>query len=77
MRWRLVVRMITGPGMRVEAVKEIIGRDGFVAVSNRGPETVISVDYDTEGEAQAAYALAVAGLPNAVCYVEEIPPPNV
>jgi hypothetical protein len=54
-------------------LKAALGRSEPVAVSEKGTDSVVSIDYDTEDEARDALPQAQAAAPNAQCYVEEYP----
>ncbi len=75
-RWRLVVRQSTPAELLTRALKTAVGREALVAVKSDGPDTVVSIDYDTEVEARDAEILAKRAAPNAFCFVEEFPSPD-
>jgi hypothetical protein len=75
-RWRLLVRQARPAAVTVGVLKAAIGRHDVVAVAERGPDAVVSIDYDTEEEARDAQDLAQAAAPGALCSVEEFPVPD-
>jgi hypothetical protein len=50
--WRLVVRQARPAEVPPGRLKAALGRTESVAVGEKGPDSVVSIDYDTEAEAR-------------------------